>query len=221
MNQYTPNRRRTLEVVGIVVLIAVLVPFAVFIVPQVVGAEHSYAVLSSSMSPTISAGDAVIVNGISAAAVSEGDIITFRQGKTAEIRQGQAGANLVTHRVVNVVQNEDGLQFETKGDANEEADRKLVPAAALVGRVAFTIPYIGHVIAFAGTQMGFLALVALPLGLLVLGELYDLARAARTGRDASDGPTEPDADAEPDGGSIPDETATGDEPTGGNDAEDD
>ena len=67
--------------------------------------------------------------------------------------------------------------------------------------------------------MGFLALVALPLGLLVLGELYDLARAARISRDASDGPTEPDADAEPDGGLIPDETATSGEPTGENDAE--
>jgi signal peptidase len=208
MNQYTPNRRRTLEVVGIVVLIAVLVPFAVFIVPQVVGAEHSYVVLSSSMSPEIHAGDAVIVNAISATAVNEGDIITFRRSETAEIRQGQAGENLVTHRVVDVVQSENGLKFETKGDANEEADRKLVPADALVGRVMFTIPYIGHVIAFAGTQMGFLALVALPLGLLVAGELYDLTRAARNSRETSD---VPDERAETDGGMDADEWVAGDE----------
>jgi signal peptidase len=204
----TPTQRTILRAGAVVLFIAVLVPFAVFIAPQVVGAEHGYVVISSSMSPTIHAGDAVIVNAISATAVSEGDIITFRRGETAEIRQGQAGENLVTHRVVDIVQSESGVKFKTKGDANEEADQKLVPADALVGRVMFSIPYIGHVIAFAGTQLGLILLVALPLGLLVLGELYDLARAARNSREASD---VPDEQAETDGGMDADEWVAADE----------
>jgi signal peptidase len=58
------NRRGILNLLGVVVLVALVVPFVVFAVPQVVGAEHSYVVLTSSMSPTYEAGDGVIVNEI-------------------------------------------------------------------------------------------------------------------------------------------------------------
>ncbi|HET7325194.1 MAG TPA: signal peptidase I [Halococcus sp.] len=215
MTQLISNRRRLLEVVGLAVLIAVLVPFVVFIAPQVVGAEHSYVVVSGSMTPAIGVGETVVVNDVPPAAIHDGDIITFRRGETAEIQQGQAGSNLVTHRVVEIVERGDGLAFRTKGDANEEPDQKLVPADALVGRVMFTIPYIGHAIVFAGTQLGFIALIVVPLGLLVLGELYDLARAARNSR-ADSTTTDTDERAETDGGTDTeqeetDESATSDE----------
>lgn len=179
MKKHIPNRRRILELVIIAALIATLIPFVIFIVPQIVGAEYSYVVVSGSMTPAIGAGGTVIVNDVSTSTINEGDIITFRRGETAEIQRGQAGSNLITHRVVEIVKTDDGLAFRTKGDANEEADHQLVPADAVVGRVMFTIPYIGHVIAFAGTETGFIAFVAIPLGLLILSELYDLARAAR------------------------------------------
>jgi signal peptidase len=177
-----PSRKAVFSVLAIVLLVAVVIPFAVFIVPDVVGADQSYVVVSSSMSPGIAVGDAVLVDEVSPTAVEEGDVITFIDGDRATIRAGQAGGNLITHRVVDIKQTEQGPAFETKGDANEEADRGLVPTSALVGRVTFTIPYIGHVIAVAGTRLGFLALVAVPLGLLVLGELYDLAHAVRNDR---------------------------------------
>ena len=210
-----PNRKTTLNVMGVLLLIAVVVPFAVFTVPQAVGAEHSYVVVSSSMSPEIRTGDAVIVNEVSTKAVEEGDVITYMDGKRAAIREGKP-TNLITHRVTDIRQTDQGLAFKTKGDANEEADQGLVPASRIVGQVMFTIPYIGHVIAFAGTQLGFLALVALPLGLLVLGELYDLARAARNSRAASDGA---DEQAETDGGTTTDEGTGADELADGEQAE--
>ena len=186
-----PTRKTALSVVAVALLVAVVSPFAVFIVPQAVGAEHSYAVVSSSMTPAIHEGDAVLVDEVPAGAVEKGDVITFIDGDRAEIRAGQAGQDLVTHRVVDIEHTENGPMFETKGDANEEADRGRVPASALVGRVTLTIPYIGHVIAFASTRVGLFVLVALPLGLLVLSEVYDLVRAVRNERggavEATDG----------------------------------
>lgn len=173
----TPGRERVTQVLGIVVLIGFLAPFVVFSVPSVVGAEYSYVVVSGSMAPTIGVGGTVIVDEVPPAAIEEGDIITFRRGGSAKIREGMAGEYLVTHRVVDIVPGEKGPMFRTKGDANEDPDAQLVPPDALVGRVMFSIPYIGHVIAFAGTRLGFISLVAIPLGLLVLGELYDFTRA--------------------------------------------
>ncbi|EMA60794.1 peptidase S26B, signal peptidase [Halorubrum lipolyticum DSM 21995] len=82
----------------------------------------------------------------------------------------------VTHRVIDVVDESGGLAFETRGDANEGPDPGLVPAANLVGAVALTVPYIGYVIRFAGTQAGFVALVLLPFGLLAVTEVWSIVR---------------------------------------------
>ena len=197
----TKRGRSILKIAIIVLVVAIAATFAVFAVPQLVGADDSYIVVSSSMTPAISPNDAIIVNDVSPTSVQEGNVIVFAE------RGESDGDNIdvTTHRVVDVTSGENGLAFKTKGDANEEADQGTVPASALVGRVAFTIPLIGHVVAFAGTQLGFIALVALPLGLLILGELYDLARAAQNSREAND---VPDEQPETDGGTDADGGAT-------------
>ncbi|MFB6071259.1 MAG: signal peptidase I [Halanaeroarchaeum sp.] len=161
---------------GFVLFVLILIPFVVFAVPQVVGASQSYVVLSSSMAPTINAGDVVIVEDVPPAAIEEGDIITFRPSGG-----GFGSAERVTHRVVEVVQREDGTYFRTKGDAVEEPDPTLVAASNVVGRVVFHIPYLGYVVTFAGTKMGIVSLVIVPAVLLGVSEVYDLVVAVRGG----------------------------------------
>lgn len=192
-----PGQDTILRAVVVVLVIAIVAPFVVFTVPQVVGAEESYVVISGSMRPTIHVNDAIIVNEVSPASIHVGDIIVFH----GRGERGSDNIDVTTHRVVDIVRTEEGLAFKTKGDANEEADRGLVPASALVGRVMFTIPYIGYIIVFAGTQLGFILLVAIPVGLLMIGEMYDLARAARNSREAGE---TADEQPETDGGTAAD-----------------
>lgn len=152
-----PSRwRSTGAVLATVLLLAVVAPFAVYAVPQVVGADESYVVLSGSMEPTLSPADVVIVDG--STAIEKGDIITYATGPEAIP---------TTHRVVSVMA--DG--FETKGDANQNADHGLVTQSSVVGEVTIMIPLIGHVILWANTPVGFVALIVLPLTALVLLEL--------------------------------------------------
>jgi signal peptidase len=122
------------------------------------------------MSPAIGAGDVVIVKDVQPQQLGEGDVITFRSGG-----QG-AGPGRVTHRVVEVVQQDGERQFRTKGDANEEADRELVASDDIIGRVMFSIPLLGHLISFAGSDMGIIALVIVPSVLLILNEGWRLYR---------------------------------------------
>ena len=193
MNEGTRNE--ILRLGAFVCAFALLAPFVVFTVPQVVGAEESYVVVSGSMEPAISPNDAVIVEGVSPTSVESGDVIVFSERGASD----DDGLDVTSHRVVGVTDGENGPAFETKGDANEEPDRGLVPASALVGRVAFTIPLIGHVITFASTRFGFFALVGIPLGLLVLGELYDLALAAQNSYEARGAAAGPNDGTDPDG----------------------
>jgi len=159
--------RRAANIVAVLLLIAVLVPFVVYAVPGVVGADYSFVVLTASMTPAIAPGDVVIVADRGAETVVEGDVITFVRG-TNEVP--------VTHRVTGVVESNDGIAFETKGDANSEPDAGLVDGANVLGTVIFTIPYIGYVVQFTNTPYGFIALVVLPLALLVVSEFWTLYR---------------------------------------------
>lgn len=160
---------RTLNVLAVLVILVGIALFAVFAVPQLVGAERSYVVLSGSMQPTMEPGDVILVDAVEVEAVESGDIVTFRES-----------ANTVTtHRVVERVRTDTGLALRTKGDDNEEPDLGLVRNEALVGRVIsvgatpVVVPYVGHVIETARTQLGVYALVFVPLTLFVLNELYE------------------------------------------------
>lgn len=179
---------------ALLLLLALVAPFVVYGFPGVIGADASFVVLSGSMEPDIKTGDAVIVDGVRPGQVAVGDVITFtRDGASAPI----------THRVIEVTGDGPTREFVTKGDNNEEADARTVPAANVVGRVVLTIPYIGFVIDFANTEPGYLLFVVVPIGLLILNEAYTfLRRPARTDHaDEPDGASTAaavDADADED-----------------------
>ena len=162
--------RRVASVLGVLLLIAVVAPFVVYAVPQAVGAEHSFVVLTASMTPAIAPGDAVVVAERDPATIQEGDVITFLRGNS-EVP--------VTHRVVGVIESGDGIAFETKGDANDAVDAGVVPAENVLGVVSVTIPYIGYVIQFANSEYGFIALVVVPFGLLAINEAWTFYRRSR------------------------------------------
>lgn len=149
-------------------IVIVVAPFLVYAFPQLVGASNSYVVLSNSMydepAPVLQAGDVIFVYDTPASEIEAGEVITYRSG------EGPA----TTHRVVEV-QNEDGsIQYVTKGDANEEADKAAVSASRVVGTVGFHIPMLGRVIVFAGTTEGIFLLLIIPSMLLILSELSNI-----------------------------------------------
>ncbi|WP_423751261.1 signal peptidase I [Salinirarus marinus] len=168
------NDRTTLRflanVLGVLVLLAAVSPFVVYAVPQVVGADQGLVVLSGSMEPKMSPGDAVIVRDVPASEIERNDVVTFKR----------AGSETpTTHRVVEIRQTGGTEVYVTKGDANEGADPGTVSYDRVIGEVIFVIPFIGHLIQFANTQLGFLALVLTPMALFVLSELWELVKSIR------------------------------------------
>lgn len=184
-----------LVVIAVVVLVGV---FAVQAFPQVVGADQSYVVLSGSMEPEISTGDVVIVEDVPPSSIEAGDVVTYwRSGDETP----------TTHRVLAIQETEEGRQFVTKGDANEDPDPGTVSASALVGRVTFVIPYAGYVVNFANTRIGQLTLVGIPFGILVITEVvaYALGRSGRRSSSSTES-----ASAEP-ASAVEERTASGDD----------
>lgn len=198
--------RRIASIAGVVLLVVIVVPFVVHMAPQLVGGDHSYVVLSGSMEPSISPGDVIIVGSVDPGQIRSGDVITFR--RSSESRP-------TTHRVVEVVERDSGLAFRTQGDNNEDPDPELVPSEQVVGTVLtveghlLAIPLVGRVIMFAGTRAGFLLLGLLPIGLLVLSEIWNVVTTASVSdvenptRDGSDTDRATDVDISEEDASDP------------------
>jgi signal peptidase len=157
------SARRVTRTAATILAVLVVAVFVVQAVPSVIGADASYVVLSGSMEPEISAGDAVIVKSVDPADISSGAVITFVRSEES---------TPVTHRVVEVVDSGDSRAFRTKGDANDNPDPTLVPAANVTGEVWFVLPYVGHVVMFANTRIGMAVLVGAPVVAFILSEFY-------------------------------------------------
>lgn len=183
----TPSLPSARQLLAMVVLLAAVSPFVVFAVPQVIGADDGFVVLSGSMEPAMSPGDVVIVDA--SGPVEAGDVITYRTG---------ADTVPTTHRVVGVQDS----GYETKGDANGNADTGLVGPEAVIGRVVLTIPLVGHVILWANTPVGYVTLVVAPLVLLGASELFAWAK-----REPAEVEREASASEQAESGSDPDATA--------------
>ena len=133
--------------------------------------REMFVVRGASMQPAIPVGSVVVVGHVDPAAISTGDIVTFRA----------ANETVVTHRVVGVADAAD-LAFQTKGDASTAGDPILVHAQALVGRVESFVPGVGVIVATLASMPGFIASVALMGGLLLSMKFMDeLLAAARRG----------------------------------------
>lgn len=124
-----------------------------------------YIVDSGSMSPTIKVGSMIIVKEMEPQEIKEGDIITY-YGSTNSVK--------VTHRVVEVQQQ--GQSFITRGDANETNDPMPLEAQKVIGKVVFTIPFIGVMFSFISTGQGIATLLILGAAWILVPKLLHRQR---------------------------------------------
>lgn len=134
--------------------------------PPTILNHQIYIVQSNSMSPTFKTGSLLIVNKADKQSIKETDIITYR-------RSGDSVAT--THRVVDIL-NDDGLQFVTRGDANNVDDPLPVNAEDVSGVVVTAIPYLGYLIGFIRTKQGLLVCIVIPALIIILAQVLKLLK---------------------------------------------
>ena len=89
---------------------------------------------SSSMSPSIDKGDAVIIHKTKENSdLDEGEIIAFKRGK-----------KMIVHRIVEIVEENGQIVYHTKGDFNNTDDRIDLTLDDIIGIVEFRIPKIAY-----------------------------------------------------------------------------
>lgn len=187
MNPNTPKEPTTktnkaLTIIGIV-LCVILVPMLIinctlivksFInkdeVPNI-GGVLPLIVLTDSMYPDIKSGDIIICQQTEADSIQVGDDISF-------FDPVGNGTSIVTHRVIEIVEENGQIFFRTKGTNNNTEDKVLVPADKLVGKyTGIRVGGAGNVALFMQSTTGLIVCVVLPIILLVG---YDMLRRRKS-----------------------------------------
>lgn len=144
-------------------LLAAIVVVALLLIASALPIPGNFrvlTVLSGSMEPAIKTGAVVIVKP--ANNYKKGDIITF-----GPITKEQ---NSTSHRIYDVKVIEGMPVYITKGDANNAPDEREVLQREVIGKVLFSIPYVGRIIEWTKKPIGFILIIAIPAMVIIYDE---------------------------------------------------
>jgi len=128
---------------------------------------RTYVVVSGSMEPIIKTGSVVLTKPIDPKMINTGDIVAFTSPSNPK--------NVILHRVVGLKSTEP-LRFQTKGDNNNAPDSWDLMDVGILGQHVYTIPYVGYVINFVRTPVGFALLIVIPVILFVISQILNIKR---------------------------------------------
>ena len=139
-------------------------------VPNIFGTAP-LSVLTESMEDTINPGDLILCTLTEIDdEFQKDDIVTF----PIELNGEQV---LNTHRIVEVVEDNNIIYYRTQGDneeTNPEPDKDLQTASTIVAKYTGTkIPGLGNVLSFIRTQLGFFLCILLPM---IIFFIYEAVR---------------------------------------------
>ena len=146
--------------VGLIAAIALLLVISTF---PITGNFQVLTVLSGSMEPAIKTGSIVVIKPVESYKI--GDIITF--GKNSS-------GTPTTHRIENIEVIEGRVLYTTKGDANNAPDTKTVTERDIIGKVLFTVPFVGYAVDAVKKPIGFMLIIIIPAVIIVYDELRKL-----------------------------------------------
>lgn len=121
-----------------------------------------FIVLSGSMETEIYSGDIAVVKEVDINEINKNDIIAFKDGNV-----------VITHRVIDIIEENGTIKYKTKGDNNNVEDNGYVLAEQVEGKYQFKVRRLGNFAMFAQTPIGMIVCLSIPLGLLLLIQMID------------------------------------------------
>ncbi len=158
----------------LLLLLVLLILGTAFSLVEAPGGLRVFVVQSGSMVPSIKTGSLALtkVQG----GYQEGEIVTFLAKPHTKMAEN---GETVMHRIVAKGEQDGVVAYTTKGDANKGDDPNPVLQKHVLGKVLFTLPYAGYVVAFARTLPGFLFLIVLPAAFVIGSEVLNIKKEAQ------------------------------------------
>lgn len=159
--------RQTLRHLGTtIIMLTVLSVLSFLIVFQIMDWQIR-PVYGNGMNPTLKIGNAIVIESVEPEDIEVDNIIVYHSPLDGQV---------TTHRVVEMVEMEEGLFFRTKGDNNEDDDPYIVPSENVTGRTKYQIPLLGYFNYFTRTPLGVVLMMGLPGLIVTTTEINTLIR---------------------------------------------
>lgn len=191
--------KKVLEVISDILLVLILI-VAIVITVMTFTSKNSdvgvgnvfgytpFTIQSDSMKPTFKTGDMIISKEVDdVKELKVGDVITYTTVIVDVDGKRIRGNN--THRIIEIVYNEDGTinNFITQGDAIEMEDTVPVTPDEILGKqinsgldengerkAGLKIAGLGHALEFLQSRTGFMICIIIPLALFFIWQIYKL-----------------------------------------------
>jgi signal peptidase len=154
-------------VVAFIVIVALLLIVSVF---PITGNYKIMIVQSGSMEPAIKQGSVVIIKPTSDYKI--GDVITF--GPYSKTKAP------TSHRIYDIKVVDGQPVYITKGDVNNAPDSREIQKKDIIGKVLFSVPYIGYAVNFAKKPIGFGLIIIVPTALIIIDEVKNIFQEIKT-----------------------------------------
>lgn len=138
--------------------------------PPTIFNHQIYIVQSNSMSPTFKTGSLLVIKHVDKDSISVGDIVTYRKNNDSLS---------TTHRVVEIIDENNNRQFVTRGDANNMNDPVPVDEDDVLGKVTLFIPLLGYVMSFIRTKQGIILVIVIPALILMITQVIELFKFSK------------------------------------------
>lgn len=158
----------------IAITTVVLFGGAVVLLSTRIGGIRAFVVQSASMEPTISTGSLLLTKQVHPTQLVTGDIITFiRPDKSREF---------ITHRITTIRDNQGVTVITTKGDNNPSDDTWQLAGGGVVGKMLFSVPFVGYLLSLAKTKIGIMLLILVPALFIISDEILKIVKLIKEAR---------------------------------------
>ena len=171
MNDQADSKRQNLlgKIITVIIYLLVLIFAVVALMSKFsIGGIKLFSIQSGSMEPTIRTGSVVFVK--TEATYNANDIITFKNDEDPN--------KTITHRIID--KNTFGVpSYKTQGDANSSADASITIEDQVIGKVFYSIQYLGYLTAFVRTTPGLILLIIIPVTIIIYEEIRKIHTEAK------------------------------------------
>jgi len=154
------------------IFIAFIVAVALLLIVSILPITGNYkvmTVISGSMAPAIKMGSVVIVKPASDYKI--GDVITF--GPYSKTKAP------TSHRIYDIKVVDGQPVYITKGDVNNAPDARELQKRDIVGKVLFSVPFVGYAVDFAKKPIGFVLIIGIPAVIIISDEVKKIIREVK------------------------------------------
>lgn len=130
----------------------------------------AYVIMSSSMEKTIMTYDAIIVRRFEDSKIDVGDVITYKS------EDPYFYGLMITHRVVDIKEENGEKVYVTQGDNNQTPDRLKINPKQVYGKVVMVVPKIGYIQSFLATSYGWIIAVVTPCLAIISYDIFKLGK---------------------------------------------